>query len=208
MQVDNNQSFELIRWGISIGISALAGLLGVIIGAWLSGKRERERRRHSFIERQLREFYSPLLSIRNEIRMRSELRERIRSVANAEWQEMCRKKEEIGVEALQKLTKERGKQFDDIIEYDNKQLKEELIPAYRQMVCVFRDNFWLAEAETKTYFEKLIEFVEIWDRWLEKSLPGEVLDALDHNEKSLFPFYDHLLKKQTELRNKLKKGSD
>ena len=207
MPINDVQSIELARWGISIGVPALAGLVGVIIGACLSGRRERVQRRHAFIERQLREFYSPLLGIRSEIRMRSELRERIRRVADSEWRKLCEEKERFGAEAFRELTKERGKQFDDIIEYDNRQLKEELIPAYRQMLSIFRDNLWLAEAETKTYFVKLLEFIEIWERWLVKSLPPEIIEALDYKEELLYPFYDHLQEKHDELRKKLEKGT-
>ncbi len=63
---------ELARWGISIGIPAASGLIGVTLGAWLSARREIKQRQLAFVERQLRDFYSPLLGIRNEIRMRAE----------------------------------------------------------------------------------------------------------------------------------------
>lgn len=119
---------------------------------------------------------------------------------------MCEEKRKIGVEALQKLTDKRGKEFMEIIEYDNRQLAEELIPAYRRMVNIFRDNMWLADTGTKSYFVTLLEFVELWERWLVKSLPLEVLQALEHGEKSLHPFYEHLQNKHDELRKKLEKG--
>ena len=206
MPANDTNCIELIRWGISIGIPAASGLGGVMLGAWLSGMRETRQRRLVFIEKQLCDFYSPLLSIRSEIRMRSELRVKINQTADTEWRRLNEEKRELGVEALQKLTNERGKEFTEIIEYDNRQLKEELIPAYRKMVNLFRDNMWLAEAETKKYFESLLEFVELWERWLAKSLPPEVIKALEHGEESLHPFYDHLQNKHDELRKKLEEG--
>lgn len=174
-----------------------------MLGAWLSGRRETRQRKLSFIEKQLHDFYSPLLGIRNEIHMRSQLRVRIHNTADAEWRRLCEEKSEIGVEALQELTDKRGREFTEIIEYNNRQLKEALIPAYRKMVSLFRDNMWLAEPETKTYFESLLEFVELWERWLARSLPPEVIQALEHGEESLYPFYDHLQSKHDELREKL-----
>jgi len=119
---------------------------------------------------------------------------------------LCEKNRQIGIEALQKLTDERGKEFMEIIEYDNRQLKEELIPAYRKMVILFRDNMWLAEPESKEYFGPLLEFVELWERWLARTLPPEVIRALEHGEESLHPFYDHLQTKHDELRVKLERG--
>ena len=52
----DQQSVELVRWGISIGIPALSGLVGVVIGAWLTGRRERSQRRLAFVEEQLKDF--------------------------------------------------------------------------------------------------------------------------------------------------------
>jgi len=197
---------ELARWGISIGVPAASGLGGVMLGAWLSGRRETRQRQLVFVERQLRKFYSPLLGIRSEIRMRSELRVRVQNAADTEWRRLCEEKRQIGVDALQKLTYERGKEFTKIIEYDNRQLEEDLIPAYRNMVKLFRGNMWLAEPETKEYFKILLEFVELWERWLAKTLPREVIKALEHGEESLHPFYDHLQSKHDESREKLKRG--
>ena len=197
---------ELVRWGISIGVPAVSGLGGVLLGAWLSGRREARERQFAFIERQLRDFYSSLLGIHSEIRMRSELRVRVHDAADTAWRRLCAEKRQIGVDSLQKLTEERGKEFTEIIEYDNRQLKEELIPAYRKMVNLFRENLCLAEPETKEYFRPLLEFVELWERWLAKTLPPEVIQALEHDEESLHPFYDHLQKKHDELREQLKRG--
>jgi len=207
MQLNHYQYSELIRWGISIGVPALAGLLGVAIGAWLSGRREKKQRRYAFIEKQLNQFYSPLMGIRSEIRMRSELRVRIQRIADIEWHKLCDK---YGDDAIQedarKHLKNREAKFDKIIEYDNRQLAKELMPAYRQMVKIFRDKMWLADPDTKEHLPKLLEFVEIWERWLAKSLPREVIEALGHEEKDLDTFYAHLQNRLIELRNKIKKA--
>ena len=74
------------------------------------------------------------------------------------------------------------------------------------MRTVFRDNFWLAEAETQKYFPALIEFVEIWDRWLKGTLPSEMVPVIGHSEEPLQPFYDHLRRKHEELQTKLSQG--
>ena len=137
----------------------------------------------------MRHFYSPLLGLRAEIQMRSELRERLHAHADAEWQRLCRDaRDRGGPDALLKLEQDRWKEFGSLIEYDNKQLVEQLIPAYRQMVRTFRDDFWLADVDTRSHFRALLEFVEIWERWLVQAVPHEVIRAVGHGESALRMF--------------------
>lgn len=203
----NPESLNLIRWVVSIVVPVLSGFVGVLIGAWLAGRQQREQRELFFIEKQIKNFYSPLLGIRNEIRMLSELRQKISISANANWRKLCEEAHKRGgSEATKKLTEERKEKFDRLIQYDNLQLTESLIPSYHRMITIFRDNYYLAERRTREYFRSLLEFVDIWDRWLDKSIPREVLKDLEHSEKTLNPLYDDLKETYNELRAKLSKG--
>jgi hypothetical protein len=203
----DQQSVEIVRWAISIGVPALSGLAGVVVGAWLTGRGERRQRRLAFVERQLKDFYSPILGLRSEIRMRSELRVRIHEAADAVWRQLCDEARQISVDALRQLSETREPEFANLIEYDNKQLQEELLPAYREMVKLFRANLWLADPDTRDHYRQLIEYVELWDRWLAKSIPGEVIQSLEHSEGKLKPFYEHLQERHDALRGKLEAGS-
>ncbi len=203
----NTQSLELVRWAISIAVPALSGLVGVAVGAWLTGCRDREQRRLAYIEKQLKGFYSPMLGLRNEIRMLGGLRNRVQKTANAVWEGLCVQARNAGTNTLSALTERRGSEFSKIIEYDNKKLREEVMPAFRQMAKLFRENLWLAEPDTRSHYESLIEFVEIWNMWLAKSIPGEVVERLNHSEEKLKPFYQHLQETHDKLRNKLRDGS-
>jgi len=200
------QTIELVRWAISIGVPALAGFAGVLVGAWLTGRRERDQRRLAFVERQLKDFYSPMLGLRTEIRMRSELRVRIHDTADVVWRELCEHARQVSVDALGQLSQTRGPEFTKVIDYDNKQLQEELLPAYRQMAKLFRENLWLADPDTREHYRHLIEFIELWDRWLAKSIPGEVIERLGHSEDNLKPFYEHLQQRHDDLRARIKQG--
>lgn len=202
----DQQSIELTRWGLSIGVPAVSGLAGVTIGAWLTGRRERSQRRLAFVEKQIKDFYSPMLGLRNEIKMRSELRVRIHDTANTAWKDLCAEKHKISIEAVQELTRTHGPQFTKLIEYDNKQLQEELLPAYSQMAKLFRENLWLADPDTRTHYQYLIEFVGLWERWLANSIPGEVIQRLGHSEENLKPFYEHLQQTHDALRCKIERG--
>jgi len=200
MSNGTQESCEIMK-SLPTLFSAIAGFVGVLVGAWLTGRRDRAQRKHSFIEKQLKEFYSPLLGIRSEIKMKSELRVKIQDTAGTVWQELCGEARKVG--ELEEISNSRWPEFAKIIEYDNTQLDEELLPAYRQMLQIFRDNMWLAEPETRTFFATLLEYNEIWNRWKKKTLPPEVLQRLNHGEAPLLPFYEHLQEKHDALQVKL-----
>ena len=70
-------------------LPSLVGFLGVLVGAFMVRGNERGRRRLDFIEKQLRDLYSPLHSIRQEIRALSELRVRIEGASDEAWRQLC-----------------------------------------------------------------------------------------------------------------------
>ena len=198
---------DVFRWGMSVAVPALSGLVGILIGARLTSRRERGQRRHEFISRQLRELYSPLLGLRNEIRMRSEFRVKVHDAANSAWQEECERVRPMGFEALDRFSKERFPEFGRILDYDSQRLSEDLVPLYRQMLKILRDNLWLAEPETRNHFRQLLEFVDVWDRSLAGALPHEVLAKLGHREMQLSPFYSHIQEVHDRLRWQLTSGT-
>jgi hypothetical protein len=196
-----------LQWVIAVAVPALAALAGVFLGAWMSNRRDQSQRRVAFIERQLREFYGPLLSIRTEIRTLSELRVRIESACDAVWQRLTSEVETAGHEALVKLKADRWPSFEAVTTYDNEQLRSRLVPSYRKMLDLFRDNLWLAEPSTRSHFSKLAEFVEIWERHLAGTVPKEVPKELGHAEANLDAFYENLNAEHDRLRTALASGT-
>jgi hypothetical protein len=158
----------------------------------------------AFIEKQLSEFYSPMVGLRAEIRMFGELRVKLQNEADAAWRELT-KSVEPGPES-QALTAARFPKFKALIEHDNTQFNERLMPAYRKMVELFREKLWLAENETRAYYPLLVEFVDIWERWLGGSLPPELIERTGHTEVKLHPFYEHLEVQHARLRHALSNG--
>lgn len=189
-------------------VSALWGLIGVVVGAvltaWLTSRRDQAQRRLEFIGKQLSELYSPMLGLQSEIAAHSSLRVKLQDAANAAWQDLCAAVAP-GPEA-QQLTTTRFPQFKALIEYDNDKLRGTLIPAYRKMLEVFRDKLWLCEPETHSHYPQVVEFVDVWERYLSDSLPAEVMKRLDHTEAKLKPFYDDLRTQHDRLRALLAKG--
>lgn len=199
--------WELIRWAFPYVFPAITGFAGVFAGGWLTLRRDKAQRQHDFTARQLQEFYSPLLAIRTEIRARSELRVQIHQKADEVWRKLCAEaRDRGGPDALGDLENRRWPTFEKLTQYDNRQLTEQLLPEYRKMIGIFRDKFWLAEPESRAHFDALIAFMELWDRWLDKSIPAEVVQLLGHEEETLYPFYEDLESTHEELRGKLTKG--
>ena len=207
LPIPEQQSLEMLRWVTSVAIPAASGLAGVVIGAWLTSRREVRQRKLAFLENQLSAFYSPMLGLRNEISAHAAFRLRVQREADAAWTQLCAETKNLDIEASQKISKHRVPEFTRIIEYDNEKLHEELLPAYRKMVALFRDCYWLAEPDTRFYYPKLLEFVEIWNRWNDKALPPEVLNRLEHGEDNLAPFYAHIEQMHDAIRKNLKDGA-
>lgn len=187
-----SQNFDTI-------FTAIIVLLSVYIGAWLTKRQIVTQRKLDFCEKQLREFYSPLVGIRKEIETLSKFRVAGEKARRAWWQKIHKQGNQI---------EDSQKKINSSIEYDNKQLEEKLIPAYRKMVDVFKNNYWLAEEETKDHFSTLIKFVETWERFLSKTHPSEVIEEIQVQEEELIPFYKHIEAIHKSLREKLKKGEN
>ena len=187
--------------------AAIFGLIGVGVGVLVttitSVSLSRAARRHQFIERQIREFYAPLVGLRRGIRTKSEFRLRISEATHAVWTELSNG---LSVEASLELSNSRGPEFEKITKYDNKQLGGELLPDYRQMVEIFKTHGWLAEESTLKHYPALIEFVELWNRSEAGTLPWEVIERIGHHESKLTPLYDDIEEHIGRLRELLASG--
>lgn len=184
-------------------ITAAAGLLGVALGGWITAHSQKKQRVHDRIREQLSGFYSPLLGIRVRILAKSEVRRKVSGATGEAWRKLFSQGRN-DVELLARIEKERSPDFEKVLEENNRQLIEDLLPLYRKMVDLFADNMWLAEPSTREHFGALVEFVEIWDRWLGGTLPKETVPLLGHSEKNLQPFYKDLATQLNRLSNELR----
>lgn len=182
--------------------SALSALIGAGVVYFFGVRQLVAQRRLAFVERQLTEFYAPLAGIRKQIRAKSELRVKISEAAESAWQDICKSYEGQPM----RNHEERFAPFKRSIDYDNEQLTAELIPKYREMLGLFTERYHLAAADTRVFYQDFLEFVEVWNRWLAKSLPVEVLQKLDHGEGRVLPFYDHLEAKMEQLQAEVARG--
>lgn len=179
-------------------VSALVG--GLIVYVFGIRKLSIELR-NTFVQKQMSEFYSPLAGCRKRIRAKSEVREKVSSVANEAWKDLCARY--MAAKQPMHDHEEQYAPYGRIIDYDNDQLREELIPLYRKMLDVFTEKYWLADEDTRAYYQDFLEFVEIWERYLAEALPRDVLVKLGHTEENVLPFYDHVEQKLSALQNEI-----
>lgn len=172
---------------ITAAAALLVGFGGVLLGAWLTGRHQQAQRRAEFLEHQLRDFYSPLVSLLDQISAKKRMREKVLHIAHED-------------------PRVRADHVSRLIEHDSEHFVEEVFPDYQNMLITFRDNLWLAEAETRSHFPALFEFVEIWNRWLKGTLPTEMVPIVGHSEEPLQLLYEHLRRKHDELQTRLSKG--
>lgn len=157
--------------------------------------------RNAFIQKQMSEFYSPIAGCRQRIRTKSEVRGKVSAAANGAWTELCARYSQA--KQLMLNHDELYAPYGKIIEYDNNQLREELIPLYRKMLDLFTEKYWLADEDTRAYYQELLEFVEIWERYLAETLPGDVISKLGHTEENVLPFYEHIEGKLSTLQDEI-----
>lgn len=183
------QIIETIKFIVSVLAPVLAGYIGVRYGL----KEIKVQKSLDFIEKQLNQFYSPLLGIHKEIWAISEVRTKLSQTGDEVWKDKCRTDEHDSM--LDLLDKE--------ISYNGEQFSKEMLPQYNKMLLIFKNNFWLAEPETREHYYTLVEYVELWNRYEKDSLNLDVAQKIGHTEEKLKPFYQELEIRNDILRAKL-----
>jgi hypothetical protein len=184
-------------------IAPLVGpvLLAAYVGYRFALRQLTHQKRLEFIEKQVTDFYSPMVGCRKRIRSESRLREELSHGSEAAWQDVCAENPTP--------FHDHAKHFEPygrLIDYENEKFKNELLPLYDRMVEIFTSNFWLAEVSTQGHYGELIRFVEIWHRYLKQTLPPRVLEHVEHREERLYPLYVDLEDQLARLRSILAAG--
>lgn len=188
--MDPSSMKELINLG-KITLPALITLVGILGGGYLGHRYAQDQAKATkgldFLERRVREFYSPMVGCIQRLRALGEMRLEISRASNSAWGKIC--------ERAPKPFLDHEKHFEPfrkIIEYDNSQLYEDILPTYDRMVAIFTDSYWLADDVTRPYYGEFCRFVEIWHRYKAESLPYEVMQEIQHSEERLHPLYSAL----------------
>lgn len=191
--IENNPSelktiLSFLKDIVAILAPIAAGYLGIKFGI----RQFREQKKINLIEEQLNKFYSPMLGIRKEIRGKSELRAKIQHTSRKVWEKKS-----------DRLTEKDFESTYSKIKYDNTQWEEELFPLYKEMLDIFRQNYWLATPETQEFYQPFLEFVELHNRWLKGGIDPDTVKDINSSEKNLEPFYVELENRTNILRKKI-----
>ena len=182
-------------------LTSLVILLAAYLGYRFTIKQNKRQRQLEFIERKITTFYSPMIGYRNQIKAKSELRLDLSNAAGIAWGKICDEQPRPFLDHEKYF-----EPFKKLIEYNNKQFAEELLPMYDKMLLVFMENYWLANTSTQGWYGEFCRFVDLWHRFLNDSVPGRALNELKHGEELLLPFYDDLEKQLEELKQKIADG--
>lgn len=180
-------------------IPSLVTFATVFLAYRFAVNQARTKRNADLIERQLLEFYSPIWGCIKRIHAQGELRVEISQASNTAWQKVCERSPKPFLNHEEEFAP-----YKKLIDYDNEQLSSEVIPLYDKALDTFTSQFWLTEESTRQFYEEFYRFVEIWHRYLDRSLPMDALRELEHGEERLKPFYEDIETKIVELKKKLK----
>lgn len=178
----------------------VGGWVGSLITSWLTARRERAQRAVQFRKQQLEEFYGPLLAMHKEIRARSELRVKLQQAID---QQHSNDMLQGGPGHVEEASDTHLPTIMASIQDEAATFRNVLMPRYREMIDVFRQKMWLAQPETREYFKQLVEYVDVWDKILARTLPHSIAPAVGHTEKNLHPFYEHLEEVHDRLRSEI-----
>ena len=105
------------------------------------------------------------------------------------WREPANADELYRQQARQPIRLAEAKQ---LVEFNNEQFRKVLLPQYERMLTIFQDKYWLADTSTRQHYQALLQYVELWKRFLEKTIPDDVITTFDVREHRLEPLYQNL----------------
>ncbi len=134
-----SQLIELFKIAAPASIAVFGTLAGGFVAHRYVNVQARTTKSIEFVERRIREFYSPMVGCFKKIRALSGLSNEISEAGNVAWQKICESQPKPFLNHDQYF-----EPFKAVIEYDNNQLYEQILPTYDQMVEIFTQNYWLA----------------------------------------------------------------
>ena len=160
------------------------------------------QRRAAYREKQLAEFYAPILAQHARIDATMRVRKALYNGAHEAWAELCKRYE--GAHQLMHDHEEQFKPYKKLFEYDNEQFTKALFPLYQKMLELFTEKYWLADEDTRNHYPAFLHYVEIWERFLSESVPRDALERVDHGADRVEAFFRHVEQKVSELQGELK----
>ncbi len=160
-------------------MSDIVAILGILLGAvgFVYGvKKDREAKRErakasrrEFNREQLEKFYSPALGKLAEIQAKSHARKQYGDALSAV------------------PTTDRRDHIEETVEFNNRVLREQLLPLYKEVAALFREHSGLLEPSTRDLYQRLVSFIDLWERHSESRIPFETMLELQESGAALDP---------------------
>lgn len=179
-----NMNTSLASFLITAAATFVGAFLGFVFALWKSSA----DRRADFRKLQLSEFYSPMAGQARRIRALLSMSTQIREGTKKAWKDALAPYQGQYPERIE----EDSNRFRKVWDYENSQLDDELLPAYRAILDLFTSKYWLAEPTTRRFYETYYSFVEHWNRVKRDALPVEVKRYVPQDVAQLNAFFDNL----------------
>jgi hypothetical protein len=178
----------------------------------LAVRQLKKKREIDFAEKQLAEFYAPMLGARAAILNHTKFDNYLNSASY--WEDWARRQERVGRKVSPETArehKEYGKELDRFFAHINDRLLKERVGAYVSMRDLFASKMAYADSDTRAWYDYFYAFVEMW-RELRANrkadppdLSPEVVSRLGQmfSEQHLQPFYAHLSSRVDELQGEI-----
>lgn len=174
-------------------------ILGAMLGASLSAFHLKRFNKLALVERQISQFYSPMVGLRKRLIALDSVN---RTVSRSAIANVGTIPAEI---RSSQMTEQREEFFRDI-EYTNQQLTNDILPIYESMETIFQEQYWLAQESTRRHYEKFVAFVEKIRRDMQRALPENARQSLPRNDEDLKEMYDDFEVQLDKLVKIKKKG--
>lgn len=157
---------------------------------------EIKSRRMAFIEMQARDFYGPLVGLYQEIKAKDAIWNQILDLNDAARQSAQLEGRHEAAESLRFIS----------LDFDNKERAEEIMPAFFEMLNIFRKNYHLADSTTEKFYETLATVIGIWRREQANAITPSMRQKLPNSNDHLLEFYRDIGGHLTRLRGLLANG--
>jgi hypothetical protein len=187
-------------------IAASSGLLGVIVGGFITTWNQRHERKITYLLEELREFYAPLLGMCTQVLAKAGTSQKInRSIVRERLNQLNQTRNP----ETQSQISDRFREHDNRIEEDYKnKFDNETFPAYRDMLDHFTNHMWLSEPSTLKFYDELVELVELLrldkEDVTEPGVAGERYERQNKLFKNLEALNKDLRDNSEKLKKKLK----
>jgi hypothetical protein len=168
------------------------------------------KRQIDFADKQLAEFYAPMVGARAEIFSHTTFDQYLKRASHFVDRERRSRDEKRPIDARSwKESNDYQKELEVFFEGINKRLLGERIDAYIAMRKLFAEKMAYADADTREWYEYFYAFVEMWRVYREENeaqfMSRDVLGTLGSmfDEGLLQPFYAHLRERVDYLQKEI-----